>query len=325
MPYIRAPRFSRIDDARNIQITPRDFSIIERVFRYRLLTSRQIASLAGGSSQNLLRRLKLLYHCGYLDRPLSQLDYYYSKGSHPIVYALGDRGADLLQVKFGIPRSEIDWTAKNRSLKRVFLLHTLAVSEILVQLETSCRKHDIDFTGKEKSLQKLTGASPDRSVLRWDVSIPFAGTKERVGVVPDYLFGLKLKGSEPVYFFLEVDRGTMPVMRNNLQQTSLYRKLLAYYETWRTGLHTSLFGLKRFRVLIFAASKERVSHLKYANKLLNDGKGSGIFLLADSAGSASGEDVLAVPLANGRDGLTTSLLEESRTSSDLSVGVEESS
>jgi hypothetical protein len=326
MPHARAPRFNRVANARNIQLTSKDFYIIEKVFRYRLLTSRQIAVLARGSPQNLLRRLKLLYHKGFLDRPIAQLDYYRAGGSHPIVYALGNRGADLLPTKLGIPRHEIDWTAKNRSMKRVFLQHTLAVSDVLVRTESACRDSGLQFIGKEEALTELTRASTNYGKLRWNVSVPFEGSQAQVGVIPDSLFGVRRRSdAEAVYFFLEVDRGTMPVIRKDLQQTSLYRKLLAYYETWRQGLHTSLFGLKRFRVLIFAASRERVSHLKYMNKLLNDGKGSRIFLFADSAGSAFWEDILALPLVNGRDELMTSLLEESRTSSGLPEGAEGSS
>ncbi len=324
MPHARAPRFKRIINAKNVQITSKDLYIIEKVFRHRLLTSRQIAALAGGSSQNLLRRLGLLYHKGFLDRPLAQLDYYRGGGSHPIVYAVGNQGAELLQTKLGIPRREIDWTAKNRSVKRVFLQHTLAVSDVLVKTETACRNNGLQLIGKREALAELTDDSTGFGKLGWSVSVPSEGLQVQAGVIPDSLFGIRSKDEAGVvYFFLEVDRGTMPVIRKNLRQTSLYRKLLAYYETWRQGLHTSLFGLKRFRVLIFAASKERVNHLKHMNKLLNEGKGSRIFLFADSAGLPFWEDILTLPLVNGRDDLMTSLLEESRTSSGLPEGAEE--
>jgi hypothetical protein len=39
-------------------------------------------------------------------------------------------------------------------------------------------------------------------------------------------------GQSSGHFFLEADRGTMPVTRWTLSQTSFFRKLLAYEATW---------------------------------------------------------------------------------------------
>jgi hypothetical protein len=312
MSYPRTPRFNRSANAKNIRITQRDLNIIHHVFRYRLLNSKQIATLTEGSHQNLLRRLKLLYNNRYLDRPISQLDYYCADGSHPIVYALGNRGADLLRAKFGISRQEVDWTAKNRSVKRLFIQHTLSVSEILVRLESACRKSNVEFLEKELALQNLTNTSTALKKFGWSVSVPFNKDSIPVGIIPDYLFGLRSQnGADTVYFFLEVDKGTMPVTRNNLKQTSMYRKLIAYYETWKQGLHTSLFGLKRFRVLVVVNSKERLSHLIAVNKLLNDGKGSGIFLFASMFDVDSCENILNLPFIDGRKNFMYSLLSHS--------------
>ncbi|HLX08425.1 MAG TPA: hypothetical protein VKY89_11240 [Thermoanaerobaculia bacterium] len=51
---------------------------------------------------------------------------------------------------------------------------------------------------------------------------------------PDRVFGLRFAG-EPeqrrrAYSFLEADRGTMPITRNGLAQTSFRRKLLGCRE-----------------------------------------------------------------------------------------------
>lgn len=309
MVFIRTPRFNRSVKTQHIRVTSRDLHIIHHVFKYRLLNSKQIATLTEGSHQNLLRRLKLLYNNRYLDRPISQIDYYRAGGSHPMIYALGNRGADLLRTKFGIPRQEIDWTAKNRSVKRLFIQHTLSVSEILVRLESACRNDDVEFLDKEKALRNLANTSTAHKKLGWNVSVPFNKDAFSIGVIPDYLFGLRQKnGTDTVYFFLEVDRGTMPVMRKNLNQTSFYRKLLAYHETWRQELHASLFGLKRFRVLVVVNSKERLSHLIAANRLLNDGKGSGIFLFANMSDVDSCENILNLPFIDGHGDSTSSLL-----------------
>jgi hypothetical protein len=310
MLITRTPRFKRPTKTNSIRITERDLNIIHYVFKYRLLNSKQIATLTEGSHQNLLRRLKLLYNNQYLDRPIGQLEYYRSGGSLPIVYALGNRGADLIQEKFNIPRQDIDWTAKNRSVKRLFIQHTLAVSEFLVKMEADCiQSGNMRFVDKEESLTNLSSSALKHRQFKWNVKVSAQGENIRIGIIPDYVFGLQPleKNAETIYYFLEVDRGTMPVMRNNLKQTSFYRKLLAYYETWRQGLHTSFFGVKRFRVLIVTNSKERMNHMIDANKLLKDGNGSGIFLIGNVPDIYSCKDILKQSFMDGRGNVGTSL------------------
>ena len=55
------------------------------------------------------------------------------------------------------------------------------------------------------------------------------GTK--LGVIPDRVFALEYAdqygSTQRVYYFREADRGTMPVVREKLTQSSFYRKLLA--------------------------------------------------------------------------------------------------
>src|SRR5258706_10664238 len=115
MESIRLPRFHRAPDSIwAMEVTPRDSEIIRLVFQHRFLRSNQIIALAGGSSQQLLRRLQLLFHHGYLDRPRSQLTYFHKGGSKSIVYGLGNKGAKLLAGVAG-PRPRFDWTDRNQS------------------------------------------------------------------------------------------------------------------------------------------------------------------------------------------------------------------
>ena len=57
---------------------------------------------------------------------------------------------------------------------------------------------------------------------------------------------------------LEVDRGTMPVVRSNPNQTSYIRKLLAYSHTHGQDLLYEHYGIERFRVLTPTTSRERI-------------------------------------------------------------------
>ena len=93
------------------------------VARYRFLSSTLIIRLIGGSHQQILRRLQLLFHHGYLDRPKSQvaqLAHAFDFGNRPFVYGLGRAGAQVL-AEAGIPLKEkLDWTTKKRAPPRSF-------------------------------------------------------------------------------------------------------------------------------------------------------------------------------------------------------------
>jgi hypothetical protein len=54
-------------------------------------------------------------------------------------------------------------------------------------------------------------------------------------------------------------RGTMPVVRSNLAQSSILGKLIGYGATHRGGLHTAMYGLPTFRVLTEAPGPKRVA------------------------------------------------------------------
>src|SRR6266571_2918739 len=97
MEFPRIARFKRTNDVAPIELTGRDREIIQMVHQHRFLDSRDIVGLTGASPQPLLRRLQLLYHHGYLDRPLAQIDYYQKGGSRPMVYGLGSKATSVLK------------------------------------------------------------------------------------------------------------------------------------------------------------------------------------------------------------------------------------
>jgi hypothetical protein len=274
-------------------LTARDRRILQLVEEYRLLSSSQvIALLEEGSPQVVLRRLQLLYHGRFLERPRSQIeDLLRSPGSRPMAYALGRQGAELLGVR--IPKQ----------VKLPFVEHALAVSEFLVALQHACRNHrDVrvipwrEILAEKAPEETRRKRAPDT----WQVKLPGEGA---IGVSPDAIFGLhyfrRPEGANRAYFFLEVDRGTMPVMRTSLAETSVWRKLLAYYQTAAAGMQTPLFGIKSFRVLVVTKSPERrrlASLIDAAGKLPAL---QGIFLFAEEGALLQG-DVLGEGWVNGR-------------------------
>lgn len=301
----RRPRFKR-SPIRPMVLTPRDLDILRAVHRHRLLRSTHLIALSDGSRQTTLRRLQLLFHHGYLDRPLMQLDWY-ARGSEPLVYALGSRGAELLEARGEFRRGGIRWDTKNRNVSRVFLHHTLAVAEVMVAFEIACQgREGVQFIPPEEMLAGAPEATRRlRLPFRWQVAVRHDGKLHRLGVEPDKVFGLRFEG-EPehrrhAFFFLEADRGTMPIVRKGLGQTSFLRKLLCYQETWRQGLHRRHLGIPNFRVLTVTTSRERVEHLVEACRSLGGG-GSRLFLFADQGALGRGT-ILAHEWVNGRNEL----------------------
>jgi Replication-relaxation len=293
----RRPRFERAKVA-GIKLTPRDLEVLRAVHRHRLLRSTHLIALAGGSPQTTLRRLQLLFHHGYLDRPAAQLDWY-AQGSEPMVYALGNRGAAVLAAE-GERGGALRWESRNVS--RQFLRHTLAVAEVMVAFEVACRDTEgVEFMRPEEIL----AAAPEptrrlRLPFRWQVEVQKAGMLHKLGVEPDRVFGLRFEGKpnhrQLAYFVLEADRSTMPVTRQSLGQTSFRRKLLGYRETWRQGLHRTHLGIPNFRVLTVTTSEERMRHLVAECRSLS--AGTGLFLFAAQEALRRG-GVLASEWRNG--------------------------
>ena len=282
--------------------------IVRCVFQHRFLRSWQIAALVGGSKQAVLRRLQLLYHHGYLERPRAQIEYFQPGGSRAFAYGLADRGAELLRLTETPSLRALEWSAKNRAVKHLFLEHALLVSDVMVSLELACRQHGgVRFLKSDKL--PLPAATRSRlEPFRWKVSLN-GGT--RLGVVPDCVFGLEFADQPPersrAYFFLEADRGTMPIARNGLHHSSFYRKLLAYEATWLQELHRKHFGFNRFRVLTVTTSTDRLRHLVEACRQLD--RGQGLFLFTDLNSFLASLDPLTLPWQGPRSGQVVRLFD----------------
>jgi hypothetical protein len=294
----RLPRFKRATAVAPIKLTGRDHDIIRQIYRHRFLRSNQIVALVGGSPQQIVRRLQLLFHHGYLARPPAQLRYYERNGSHHFAYGLGNKGGTLLRHRFGIAVDAHSWNDNNHVIGRVYLEHTLLVSEIMVSLELACRQRGIILLYEDQLRQSV-----EKQPFKWRVE-----GKLKLGVVPDRVFALEYADKNGVmqrsYFFLEADRGTMPVIRKNLIQTSFYRKLLAYEATWINKIHQRQLGIHRFRVLTVTTSAVRLDSLLKACSRLK--RGHGLFLFADR--TILEKDLLSADWQCGKPGQTGRLL-----------------
>lgn len=258
----RLPRFKRIiSPGLAFRLQERDMEIIKLVYAYRLLTSRMIQLLTSGSAQGILRRLQLLFHHGYLERIST-----WQPGA--LVYALGNKGADILALNLGIDRGAVDWRKKNKEISTYFVYHTLMISNFRAVLELASRNR------------------PGLKVLNWtsegkikesvfiDVFLrPGQGKKERVPLVPDGFLTLE-DPKDPSYefnFFLEADRSTMTNER-------FLNKMKAYWTYWKDIKNNQRKGPGAFRVLTVTKTEARKENLRRLTKQADDySKGSLMF------------------------------------------------
>jgi protein involved in plasmid replication-relaxation len=278
----RRRRFHRSEEPPVFQLTERDVEIVRQVARYRFLRSTHISQLLDASHKKICERLTLLYHAGYLDRPRAQLEYHaHNGGSAPYVYALDSQGSRLLKGCGELDQANVDWLRKNRDRTRQFLLHTLSIADFCVALTIACRSNlGVRLLGPDELLQsapKQTRLS--RTPWNWRVRVPFKGQTSEIGVIPDYVFALMLPDGRRRPFIVECDRGTMPIERTSIVQTSMLRKFLAYEATRAQAVHTSRFAWKNFRVLVSTTSGQRHENMR---ELINRAMGaSPLFLFAE--------------------------------------------
>ncbi len=281
----RAPRYKRNAPA-PMRLGERDIAILRAVRRYRLLRSTHLAALDGGSGQVVVRRLRSLFDHGYLDRPKAQLISVLKRHNEPMVYGLGNRGAETLARLDARPEGRLDWTNKNNRAGPLFLEHTLMTADVMVPLEIACgAAADIRLIDQEVLVVEAPAATRKTAQpLRWqaDVRTPRQRTVN-IGLIPDRAFSLVFEEKTRANFFLEADRATMPVVRRDLRQTSVYRKLIAYYAGWKSKRHTEQFGWQNFRVLTVTKSRERIETMLEVVNDITDGRGTGLFLFGEAS------------------------------------------
>jgi hypothetical protein len=282
----------------DLRTDDRKLDMLERLKKYDLLTTHQVALLDGGSEQMVSRILHRLELAGHILRPYGQRQSFYDK-REPWIYGLANRGADCLAEKRGIPRGKLDWTKKNRVAKGNYK-HKLLLNELRVRLEVDTRaRPEITYTEEAALLAQFV--SPTKT---WSVPVMDGDKVYDDGVTPDYIFRL-IFHNEPkphnfATFFPEADRATEPNDTDTAREVYLYRKMLAYYFTYMLGIHTELFGFQEFRVPILTTSLVRVEHLIEVNKRFNNGEGSELFIFTDRPSLCVSPHVLEHQWINGR-------------------------
>ena len=188
-----------------------------------------------------------------------------------MVYALADLGALLLVERLGVEFADQELGRKNHQAGRPFIEHQLGIVDFYVSLRVAVgARGDIRFIDSDE----LIAAFPERTR---DMSNPVAlrvnllhdGKTLEIGLIPDLIFGIAFPDGSRRCFMVEIDRGTMPVKRSDLSQTSFERKMLAYLTAHTAREHEQHFGWKTFRVLTVTTDDQRARSMQQALRKMN--------------------------------------------------------
>jgi hypothetical protein len=288
-----AKRFVRPNELPELSLTPRALALLAHVARHRLIASDDLALLDGGSIQNAKRELRALWAHGYLMRPAAQLVSVAITGPQPMVYGLTNKGARLLHAQGHHVETEVDWSENCRRSGIAFIDHAVARSRFMAGLEVAKRqREDIELIHAVDIINDAPEATRKaRQPLKWTTTIPDDGRMVSASVVADDLFALRFDDDTESYFLVEIDRGQMPVRRNeNLEEvvggkwqlcTHYMHKLSTYWHGWRQDRHVEQFGVKQLRVLTITTSARRIETMLDALHEVTGGKGSELFLFIE--------------------------------------------
>jgi hypothetical protein len=179
-----------------------------------------------------------------------------------MVYALADRGALLLATSgFESPNRTI--SRNNRRAGRPFIEHQLEIAEFYVALELAVRRNrDIRLTHSEELIlgfPEATRRKPNPLALR--ATFAHESGPHEIGIIPDLVFGIRFPDGSRRCFMVEIDRGTMPITRSDMSQTSFERKMAGYLNAYAARLHEQQFGWREFRVLTVTTDRCRLGSI----------------------------------------------------------------
>jgi hypothetical protein len=243
----RLPIHRRVDDPPRMQLTRRDRQVIHAVYKHRFLRRNQIQALFFPSRNTANRRLQGLFQHGFLKRLLPPVQL--GEGREQAIYALDERGADLIAAEKGVAREDVRWRKKDNKASFLFLDHSLHINDfrIAIALAANARGYRIARWLDEREIKSLRER------------VPAPGKQRRcLPVTPDAFFEVDL-GDRRAGFFLEMDMGTMTNKR-------FKDKVRAYIIYKTQGYYQKKFGIASLRVLTVTTSHRRLRNLKRATE-----------------------------------------------------------
>lgn len=268
----RLPRFKRASKPPPMKFTNRDGQILQSVFRFGLLTRKQIERLHFKSSHGQSHstttsrarlRLKLLFHNGYLER--MPLPVALGAWAWEPVYRLDSRGAEKVALDLGRNKKEILYWGRGDhkdkrppSVTHLFLEHALSINDFRIAVVCAAEQKGFQV---EKWLDDRQLKSQEYKDY---VLVSDKGKHRSVAVIPDAYFALNL-GERRAHFLLELDRATMP---NSRWKT----RVNAYLAYIRSGNYSERYKTRSLRILTATTTEERLWNLKETTRKAGGGE-----------------------------------------------------
>jgi hypothetical protein len=174
----------------------------------------------GFGEKALYKRLQLLTSLEYLQRRrLTEQLAGRGQGAARGVYGLGPKSIGEVSTLAGVAPEEIRRIVESNSVKGPFLQHALEVAKFRVILELACQ----ESAGGVRLLFWEQG-----QVLQdWVKGEDEDGEEREFSVFPDAFFALEVQGKGRAHYFLEADRGTMPIVATR-DRSDIRKKVLGY-------------------------------------------------------------------------------------------------
>jgi hypothetical protein len=254
-----ASRRKRLDTPPRFQITERDIEVLRALNRCRYLRTGQVHRVAFSDNttlQSTRRRLRLLFHNGYIGRVAP----FVRAGETPAeeAFFLDKGGIEFLNAQ----DEDIIGGKRGAQVRPEFLHHALAVSEFRLNAEDALKSHALvelhtlvcDFAVRPH-MDSAKGR--ERHVLYKKLTDPRAATAYEF--YPDLLVLMQGRGrfaERQQLLFVEVDCATMSLQR-------LRQKVIAYHLYREAGLFTAHGAkLTGFTVLIQTTTPRRAENLR---------------------------------------------------------------
>ncbi len=174
----------------------------------------------GFGEKALYKRLRQLAEARFIEphqamsRPIGR-----GFGGARIAYGLGRASVEVIAEQEGLTIAQVRELVEANKVKAKFIEHALAIARFWVILELACEQSG----GRVRLMFWEQG-----DMLRdWVEGKDWNGENRKFSVDPDAFFALEVAGKGKAHYFLEMDRGTMPIVRTR-EGTEIRKKIFGY-------------------------------------------------------------------------------------------------
>jgi hypothetical protein len=247
----RESRWQRGSTERKVRITALDLKILFLLLQYRYLSTSAIAAflVLHADKKWIQERLGQLYRAGYVDRPPTQREFFNSN-YRDLIYELDAAGERALkQHGMWDEEAPVAWLSRGRHGRTMFP-HSVMVCEVLAHFAIALQDPELDmrfipWSEIRNNMPVHVRTAKDVHSLPVDIEeiLNRKSHRSTKALTPDAVFGIEYPDKRTRFFAIEADRGSEPLMRDNLNQTSIMRKVLQYKAAFKTKAYKTRWGL----------------------------------------------------------------------------------